>query len=332
MDVCLKCGDKSALVSNLCHTCIRKFENVSDIPEILRMVCCKSCFSLQIPGTWLEFSNLNSSVTHFVTSSIKWKDNISLPKSQVALNQLDPNKFSAKIACNGKFSDIELNSESERIVEVKYQVCQTCSRKAGGYYEAILQLRTKRKELLEETVNLVYDNLESSPAEFFTVESGSVKGGYDFQLSSTEKGRSLARDIMVKYGGHVTETNTLVGRKDGRDLLRHTFGVRLPSILANDFIFMEEQVFHVIRIDRRKVKLKQISHPYNQKIVEVDSLRNIPILDAPLEVQVVSSHKNEYLLLDPFTFQTVEDKSPNDWSGDLVKAVRYGNDTFFIWL
>ena len=332
MDVCLKCGTESPLVSQICHDCLRQIEIVAEIPDILRMVCCKSCFSLKIPGNWIEFSDLNSSVSHFIEISIVWNNKVIKSESQISLNQLDPNKFNVKVMCQGNYSGVNLSSIFNKVVEIKYQVCQVCSRRAGGYYESILQLRTKRKEILDKTVNLVYDTIESAPVEFFTGNSGPVKGGYDFQLSSTEKARSLAREIMVKFGGHVTETNTLVGRKDGRDLLRHTFGVRLPRVLVNDYIFRDEQVYHVVRLNRRKVKLKQITHPYNQKMVEVDNLRNISVLDIPLDVQIVSHHKNEYLLLDPFTLQTIEAQSPQDWIGDKITAVRYGNETFFIWI
>ena len=129
----------------------------------------------------------------------------------------------------------------------------------------------------------------------------------------------------------MTETNTLVGKKDGRDLLRHTFGVRLPSVKVNDYLFSEEKVWKVTRVHKRRAKLILISPPNTQKTVEVDNLRNTPILDPPTEVQIVSSRESEYLLLDPFTLQTVEAISPKDWKGSKVEALRYGNDTFFIW-
>ena len=49
------------------------------------------------------------------------------------------------------------------------------------------------------------------------------------------------------------------------------------------------------------------------------------------EVQVISNRDSEYLLLDPFTLQTVEAISPKDWKEGKIRALRYGNDTFFIW-
>ena len=244
---------------------------------------------------------------------------------------MDPHKFRAKISCEGDYQGRNLVSDLKTEVQIKFQVCQTCSRQAGGYYEAILQIRTKRKELLDTAVDMVYNELDTSSSDFFTTEAGAVRGGYDFQLSSTDKARSVSRDLMIKLGGHVTETNTLVGRKDGKDLLRHTFGVRLPSVKVNDYLFIDEKVWKVSRLDRRRAKLVLISAPYTQKTVEVDGLRNSPILDSPLDVQIVSNRDSEYLLLDPFTLQTVEARSPKDWKGEKIEALRYGNDTFFIW-
>ena len=295
------------------------------------MICCKSCYSLKIPGTWIEFDDLDSSVSHFIVESIVWDEDITKMKSQLDLSQLDPQKFRATITCEGDYHGIDLVSELKTEIQIKFQVCQTCSRQAGGYYEAILQIRTKRKEVLDTAVDMVYKELDSSSADFFTTEAGPVRVGYDLQLSSTEKARSVSRDLMVKLGGHVTETNTLVGRKDGRDLLRHTFGVRLPSVKVNDYLFMDDKVWKVTRVDRRRAKLILIQAPYTQKTVEVDNLRNSPILDYPVEVQIVSNRESEYLLLDPFTLKTVEAIAPKDWNGEKVEALRYGNDTFFIW-
>jgi nonsense-mediated mRNA decay protein 3 len=329
--VCLKCGAETPLISQLCHTCVRQNIELSKVLPAINMVCCKACYSLKIPGTWLEFSDLESSVSHFVTESIEWNSEIGKTTSNLILKQLDPQKFRVNIECEGDYQGLLLDANLKTEVQIKFQVCQTCSRLAGGYYEAILQVRTKRKEILNKAVEEIYNLIDSGPSEFFTTDSGPVRGGYDFQLSSSDKARTISRDLMVKFGGHVTETNTLVGRKDGRDLLRHTFGVRLPSIGISDYLFLDDKVWKVLRIDRRRTKLIMLSSPFSQKMVEVDTMRNVPLLDPPLEVQVISHRDSEYLLLDPFTLQTVEAISPKDWKGNNVLALRYGIETYFIW-
>ena len=101
------------------------------------MVCCKSCHSLKVPGTWIEFDDLDSSVSHFIEESIEWNKEVTKIKSKSELSQLDPHKFRASISCEGDYQEINLTSELKTEVQIKFQVCQTCSRQAGGYYEAI---------------------------------------------------------------------------------------------------------------------------------------------------------------------------------------------------
>lgn len=331
MNVCLRCGAEPPLVSQICHNCARQTIALASMPANLRMIACKSCFSLKVPGDWLEFNDLDSTVIHFARNSIDWHKDSKEQNVNIVLNQLDPHRFRLELDCRGSFQEVSLSTTLKSEINVKFQVCQNCSRKAGGYYEAILQIRTKRKKVLDHAVDYVYNSIDSAPSEIFMTEEGPVRGGFDFQLSSSEKGRSMARELMVKYGGQVTETNKLVGRKDGRDLLRHTFGVRLPDVMLGDYLFLEESVWAVTRIDRRKANLKRLLLPTSNRTVEVESLRNSPILDDPLDTQVVSHRDSEYLLLDPFTFQTVEAISPEGWSNGKVQALRYGNDTYFIW-
>ena len=92
------------------------------------MVCCKSCFSLKIPGTWIEFSDLESSVSHFIEESISWNQDATKIKSNLELKQLDPQKFRAQISCEGDYQGVDLVSELKTEVQIKFQVCQTCSR------------------------------------------------------------------------------------------------------------------------------------------------------------------------------------------------------------
>ena len=331
MDICLKCGAEPPLISQICHKCVRETVVISRLPDVLRMVDCKSCYSLKIPGTWLEFENLESAVSHFLESSIIWKENLSQQKAILSLEQLDPAKFRAKAKTNANYGGLSLESNLEGVVEIKYQVCQTCSRHAGGYYEAILQIRTKQKSVLDAAVEKVFKDIDSSPSEFFSTENGPAKGGFDFQLSSTERARSLPRELMIQFGGHVNETNTLVGRKDGRDLLRHTFGVRLPSFLVGDYLLIQEKVYKVTRLDRRKAKLRLMEAPHTKKMIEIDTLRTPNILEKPVEVQIISSRNDQFLLLDPYTHQTVEAVSPSNWQGEIIQALRFGNETFFLW-
>ena len=96
MDICLKCGGKPPLISQICHKCVRGTVIISRLPEVMRMVDCKSCFSLKIPGTWLEFEDIESAVGHFFESSIIWHDNLSKNRCNLSMEQIDKVIFKVK--------------------------------------------------------------------------------------------------------------------------------------------------------------------------------------------------------------------------------------------
>ena len=74
-------------------------------------------------------------------------------------------------------------------------VCLTCTRRAGNYFEATVQLRSSARRLSEEEFKILRttldDVLEEMPDDpmFFITKEGPVTGGYDVVsgLQSTSK-------------------------------------------------------------------------------------------------------------------------------------------------
>jgi len=50
-----------------------------------------------------------------------------------------------------------------------------------------------------------------------------------------------------------------------------------------------------------------------------------------LTLKLSVQEKTQFLLLDPYTHNTVEAVCPNNSKGENVRALRFGNETFFIW-
>ena len=144
-------------------------------------------------------------------------------------------------------------------------------------------------------------------------------------------GRGITEDMdLGELGAVVPKTFTRLPREGNPEPQWFPKSYR-EAWDTGDHLFLDEEVWCVTRIDRRKANLKRLIPSLVQKTVEIDFLRNVPLLDNLSEVQPVSHRGREYLLLDPFTLQTVEAISPEDWKGDKISALRYGNDTYFIW-
>ena len=147
-------------------------------------------------------------------------------------------------------------------------VCLTCTRRAGNYFEATVQLRSSARRLTEDefkrlraTLEDVLEKLSDDPMFFITTE-GPVTGGYDVVLGSKGLARAWGRHLISEYGGMVVETNSTVGRKDGVDVTRLTLLYRKPGYEIGDVVQWRNHLWRpsawtkegaiMERIDRRE--------------------------------------------------------------------------------
>jgi len=121
-------------------------------------------------------------------------------------------------------------------------VCLTCTRRAGNYFEATVQLRSSARRLSEEEFNQLRKTLDHVIEEmaddpmFFITKEGPVTGGYDVILGSKALAKSWGKHLVSNYGGQITTTTSVVGRKDGVDLTRLTLLYRKPGYDLGDVI------------------------------------------------------------------------------------------------
>ena len=71
---------------------------------------------------------------------------------------------------------------------------------------------------------------------FFITKEGPVTGGYDVVLGSKALARAWGRHLISQFGGQITTTTSVVGRKDGVDLTRLTLLYRKPYYDLGDVI------------------------------------------------------------------------------------------------
>ena len=146
------------------------------------------------------------------------------------------------IQIEGVIDNLLFEEEHTMRARMANGVCLTCTRRAGNYFEATVQLRSSARRLSEEeftklrtTLDDVLDKLSDDPMFFITSE-GAVTGGYDVVLGSKGLARAWGRHLISEYGGMVVETNSTVGRKDGVDVTRLTLLYRKPGYEIGDVI------------------------------------------------------------------------------------------------
>jgi nonsense-mediated mRNA decay protein 3 len=133
-------------------------------------------------------------------------------------------------------------------------VCPSCSKKYGGYYEAVLQIRREGRFLTKEEKNLFLSEvtrlseaeLESYNMAFIT-QVLPKKEGIDFQMGSLKVTKKIARALQSAYGGTIAESHRLAGfdRQAGKERYRTTVVLRLSVFEAGLFVLYDGRLWKV---------------------------------------------------------------------------------------
>jgi nonsense-mediated mRNA decay protein 3 len=140
------------------------------------------------------------------------------------------NKASAVLCVRTEIKGVDIEETGKIEVNFKSGICERCNRIASGYYAGIVQIRADDRLPTDDEIamaeKIVYSALGES--DFITKEIA-MKEGLDLYVSSMECGRRISRGVVERLGGSFSESSKLYGRKDGRDIYRVTFSVRLPG-------------------------------------------------------------------------------------------------------
>ena len=133
---------------------------------------------------------------------------------------------------------------TERKVSVRLPVklhghtCPECSRRTGHFYTAVIQVRgatdrlrgsaVERRARLEKAFEAVLPDAKAAWRDAFSWRE-ELPEGWDYNLVDTLAARSNARLAKGRLKAKLTESATLWGRKNGRDVYRVTFCLRLPD-------------------------------------------------------------------------------------------------------
>ncbi len=156
--------------------------------------------------------------------------------------EVDERNTRLSVQVTGVIDEVDFEDFHATRIRVSNAVCPTCTRRAGNYFEATVQLRSSGRRLngdelsrLRRTFDEYLASIDPDPM-FFINREGEVTGGYDLVLGSKALARGWTKHLLKRFGGTSKETNSVVGRKDGEDLTRLTISYRKPAFEIGDVI------------------------------------------------------------------------------------------------
>lgn len=234
---CPSCGKKS---DGLCVECYLE-KNPIRIEDGQLVMC--ECGKVRIRGQWTY--SLEEAIPLLVEEKLQVPPKIEIESLSFLSFELEKSHVNVDIEVNAKYNGESFSKTISKKFKVEKGKCTACGRLAGGYYEMVIQFRLENPiPLLEEI-----DRDQVSSAD-------RVRGGVDVYLIDASYGKRLVRELMEK-GYLISESSSLVGMKEGKEVYRLTAAVKEPAFSEGDFLSYKQGLWEVKKRGR-KTKLSQL--------------------------------------------------------------------------
>lgn len=322
---CVECGKNvDETIDGLCSRCYVATHEVFDIPDIMDVTMCSLCHACRIDGGWQREAP-NRLLQDFLEARAR----------EAPVDGASVHRDGGTVTCQGTFRGEPVTETTEIDIRMHKDMCPQCSRLQGGYFEAILQVRKNGGHISVEELNEADDIVARQVIE----ERGNYVSkriehptGVDYYIGDRGSASLAAKTVKQAFNATMDVSSSLVGRKDGQDVYRDTYIVRIPAYRRGSYVEFDDTVYKVTDLGKR-VRLLNL-HNGKRRSVYKEDMENATVIDvAPQGAVVLSESGGEIQVLNPETYETVVLAVPEDihigetvnvviWKGTLYLANR----------
>jgi len=225
---CPKCGkETNLLIGKICLDCFLKNNKLFSIEKI-NITQCKHCQKLLSMGKWIDFND--EILAQNVASNVKIIPEIEEPKIFVEIQSYPELNYEALVQIKGIINNTIVEKEDSIKFQIKETTCDSCMKLNSNYREAILQLRSEKKENEDSMFQIAKNLLDmerSKDSLSGTSKILKINHGYDLQIGSKKAAIKIARHLAKLYNTKIVVSKKLIGEDEqGKRKYRHTFCVR----------------------------------------------------------------------------------------------------------
>jgi len=338
---CVKCGREGKTYSALCPECFLQSNRFTTVPEFLDLNICAHCDDYLMGKKWKHYDAQEDAVRDYAADNIVLRQDARIAELEMAVEKMDVKNYRVRMVAHLLYEDLEVAEELETTVRIRRNVCPKCNKIQGNYFESIVQIRPSGKRFSDEEREMVLnralsfvEGLSKDSRDAFVAKVTQTHNGYDIYASTIAVGKMLARDLVSTYGAEYKESSSLQGQKDGHDIYRVTYLVRLPPYRVRDILLINGRLYMVHSTGPQSAKLRDLKS--NELLTAVNQdLREVRVVGTSkdvLDAVVLTETDREYQLMHPVTYKTVEIKHPRGFErrGDTVKVFPYEGELYFI--
>ncbi|MDD2439660.1 MAG: NMD3-related protein [Methanosarcinaceae archaeon] len=331
--ICPKCGkDCEKLFDKVCQTCFFENFKLLELPLVLHLRLCSRCGASYHKSRWEELGSLEDVVLKTVEEALfvhELAENLELSFEP---RKLSPFIFKVQVGVDARVLGVPVFADAETEVRIKREACDMCSREAGGYFEALIQVRAEgrfpteaeKKRCLQIARDVVRQLKKKGDRLAFITHELVFKEGLDFYMGSTNASKQVCRQIASELGGSYSESPSLVGMKDGKEVYRVTYSMRLPEFRPGDLVHFRGKVIEIKNSGKKIIGLDHSGGGtrYTAAAEEFKGAEKLGrIEDATLTV-LVSIEEHAILVLDPESYETVAIRKPASFSAEAGSEIK----------
>ncbi|NLK25646.1 MAG: hypothetical protein GX307_03600 [Euryarchaeota archaeon] len=338
---CIKCGREERTYDSLCASCYLQSNRFTRLPEHLDLQQCAHCDEYLMDKRWVKYDDESDAVCDHVSGNLQLREDGAIKDIEIGVESIDRKSYQVHVSALVRYEDLEIPEESGTLVRIKRNVCPKCNKIMGNYFESIVQIRPsnrrfsdeEREDVLRRATEYV-EGIGKHSKEAFIAKVTQTHGGYDLYISTIALGKTLARELTSVYGAEHKESSTLHGRKDGQDIYRVTYLVRLPPYRVRDIIELNGRPYLVQSTGPQSAKLRSLRN--GEKLTMANTgLRDVKVIGTRsdvLDAVVLTEGRRELQLLHPKTYKPVEIRKPQGFerTGDTVKVFPYEGELYLI--
>ncbi len=338
---CVECGKEEEIFKDgVCIDCYLKSHTFTKGPEIIDLPICSHCNSFKYKNTWTT-DILGEVLRRIIKNTFK----ISKELNKVDINtecKETKGGLDCKVYITGLIDNKEITEVNNLFVRLNRTVCEVCSRRFGGYHEAIVQVRTEEKKLTKDEISKINIFVENFVEELynkgnrglFITDMGEERGGIDFYISEKGPALAIAKKIQEQFGGTIKQSSKNVGMKDSKQVYKMTYSVRLTGYKKGSFLELSKTIFYVTSTHGNKVKMLNLT-TWDESLFDVNEIKAAKILGGTELVKdmiFVSQTDNDVQVMDPETYkiQTINKPKKINFKSEKVKALIVENNNLLI--
>jgi len=338
---CVECGKIGEIFRDaVCFDCYMKNHSFTKGPSVIDLSICSHCGSYKYKNSWIS-----ASFDEILKRWIKHLFDISreLNKPKISTEHKEEKEYiKSKVTITGFLDNVKITEEHDTIVRRKKDVCDVCSKRFGGYHEAIVQIRADKRNLTKKEITEIKKFVESfvrnlqekGHRSLFITDVGEEHGGLDFYLSDKASALTITKKIQESYGGEIKKSSKNIGMKDSRQVYKMTYLIRLPIFRIGDFISYEKSFLYISSISGDKVHVLELSN-WIERVVNVKELDNALIhggKELIKEMILISQTRDEIQGMDPNTYKTFNTIKPKEifFDSTTIKIVKLNDEIFLL--